>query len=101
MYEYYNINTDSFHLEDNGVIINGNVRKLKEISGFDLVLVFEVEYSYYNNSDVLIEILYLEREVIINDGDTDFILELKPKYSILDYKEFAGLTVNYSVKEVR
>ena len=101
VYEYYNIDANSYSIVDNGVIINGTVDKIKEVSGYDLILVFEVEYSYYNNSNVLIEILYLEREVIIKDDDNSFSLELKPKYSISDFKNFAGLVINYKVKEVR
>ena len=102
IFEYYDIDPcSSVSVSADSVVITGDVKKLKDINGYELVLSFTIVYSYYDNTDSICEILYLDRKVLIGDGDDSFTIELAPKTEILDFKEFYNVVVSYRIVEVK
>lgn len=100
--EYYDIDTCSNVVVDgSNVIISGDVNKIKEINGYELVLSFTIVYSYYDNSDSICEILYIDRKVIITDEIDTFTIELKPKTEVENFKGFYSLSIDYKIVEVK
>ena len=52
---------------------------------------------YYNNTNgSLSEISYINKEVIYN-GDNEYVLELKPKKSLVNFESFRGYEISYQI----
>ena len=73
--EYLYIDINSYEgLSNQSLKVSGEVIELKEIDDLSITINFTVKYIYLNEDNDKCEILYLNRETLINENDHTFIL---------------------------
>lgn len=99
--DYYDINAcESSKIDGDTITINGVVDKRVEVSDTNIKLSLTIKYYYVNTDDAIAEILYLNREAIVNEECMSFSLTLAPKNEINNFKSFYGFDISYKVIEV-
>lgn len=99
--DYYDINAcESSKIDGDTITINGVVNKRVEVSDTNIKLSLTIKYYYVNTDDQIAEILYLNREAIVNEECMNFSLTLAPKNEINNFKSFYGFDISYKVIEV-
>lgn len=101
--QYYYINPcASFEVCGNNYSFYGEIKNLKEISGYILVLDIIVEINYYDSNNSLCQLISIESREIILDEDNSFSVDFGfDAYPIMDFKQFSAAKVEYQVVEVR
>lgn len=101
--QYYYINPcASFEIYGQNFSFYGEIKNLKEISGYILVLDIIVEINYYDSNNALCQMIFIEsREIVLDEDDTFFVEFSLSSYPIVDYVQLSAAKVEYQVVEVR
>ena len=100
--DYLMINFSEYGLlSEQNLLIKGDVKELCEVDDLKLTLSFTVKYYYLNNNDDICEILYLNKEVSINEDNHSFEIMLFPKNTIADFKSAYSFQITYLIVDVK
>ena len=88
---------DSYKSEfkDETLKIYINISELVD-ADLEFKALFTVRLYYNNTNGSLSEISYVNRELIY-DGNNEYILELKPKKELVNFKSYNGFDISYQI----
>lgn len=81
--------------------IYGSIKKREEIVEPLLSITLTIQYYYQTTSDVLSEILYIDRKVTYDGTEEIFCINVEPKNQVENFQSFYGFNVLYEIIEVK
>lgn len=100
--QYFEVNIcETSMLNEQDLTINGSITPICDIKNPVLSIDVNIQYYYLNTSDVLCEILYLNKSYTYDGSSSSFSFTVSPKNTISDFKSFYGFNVSYTIVEVK
>lgn len=89
---------DSYKSEFKGekLVLYIRVEELTELD-LEFKALFTVRLFYNNTNGSKSEITYINRQIIYDDSTDVFILELKPKNSLINFESYSGVEISYEI----
>ena len=92
---YFVMDSYKSEFKDETLKIYINISELKDVN-LEFKALFTVRLYYNNTNGSLSEISYVNRELIY-DGNNEYILELKPKKELVNFKSYNGFDISYQI----
>ena len=92
---YFVMDSYKSEFKDETLKIYINVSELEDVN-LEFKALFTVRLYYNNTNGSLSEISYVNRELIY-DGNNEYILELKPKKELVNFKSYNGFDISYQI----
>ena len=92
---YFVMDSYKSEFKDETLKIYINISKLVD-ADLEFKALFTVRLYYNNTNGSLSEISYVNRELIY-DGNNEYILELKPKKELVNFKSYNGFDISYQI----
>lgn len=93
---YFVIDSYKSEFKDNTLILYIKVEELSELD-LEFNALFTVRLFYNNINGSKSEISYVNREIKYDDSTDIFILELKPKNSLINFESYSGVEISYEI----
>ena len=92
---YFVMDSYKSEFKDETLKIYINISELVDVN-LEFKALFTVRLYYNNTNGSLSEISYVNRELIY-DGNNEYILELKPKKELVNFKSYNGFDISYQI----
>ena len=92
---YFVMDSYKSEFKDETLKIYINISELVD-ADLEFKALFTVRLYYNNTNGSLSEISYVNRELIY-DGNNEYILELKPKKELVNFKSYNGFDISYQI----
>lgn len=93
---YFVIDSYKSEFNDETLVIYIRVKELSELE-LEFKALVTVRLYYLNTNGSKSEISYVNREIIYDDSTDVFILELKPKNSLINFESYSGVEISYEI----
>ena len=93
---YFVIDSYKSEFKDEALIIYLNVNELSELD-LEFKALFTIRLFYNNTNGSMSEVSYVNREIIYDGNTNEYILELKPKKSLVNFESYNGFEISYQI----
>ena len=93
---YFVIDSYKSEFKDEALIIYLNVNELAELD-LEFKALFTIRLFYNNTNGSMSEVSYVNREIIYDGNTNEYILELKPKKSLVNFESYNGFEISYQI----
>ena len=93
---YFVIDSYKSEFKDEALIIYLNVNEVSELD-LEFKALFTIRLFYNNTNGSMSEVSYVNREIIYDGNTNEYILELKPKKSLVNFESYNGFEISYQI----